>query len=60
MAYEKEIAKVQEILKGKFASTEDRMVWENKLKEYKIKQLNAKENESILKKAGYVGWKNWG
>ena len=60
MAYEKEIEKVQEILKGKFASVEDRMVWENQLKDYKIKQLNAKDNEKILKKAGYLGWKNWG
>lgn len=60
MAYEKEIKEIKQILKGTFASEDDRLLWENKLVDYQNKQYSARENEKILKKAGYLGWKNWG
>lgn len=58
--FQSEINKVENILKGNFAKPEDRMIWENKLIDLKQKQYNARENEKILKKAGYTGNKFWG
>lgn len=55
MDFQSEINKVENILKGRFTSQDDKMFWENKLLDLKQRQYNARENEKILKKAGYVG-----
>lgn len=58
--FQKEISKVENILRGDFNSVEERMVWENKLLDLKQKQYNAIENQKVINKAGYTGNKYWG
>lgn len=49
MAYEKEIQNIQNILKGNFASMDDRLYWENKLTDLKQKQYTANQNQEYFR-----------
>ena len=44
------VNQVEIILQGKFSSEQDRQYWENKLKELKLKEERAKENEDYFRK----------
>jgi len=43
------VKQVEEILKGRFSSEEDRAYWEKKLAELKTKEATAKENEKYFR-----------
>ena len=45
-----QIAKVEEILEGKFADENDRKFWEDRLAELRVRQMTALENERYFRK----------
>lgn len=45
-----QIAKVEEILEGKFADENDRKFWEDRLAELRVRQMTARENERYFRK----------
>ena len=44
------IDQIEEVLKGKFSSDEDRKYWENRLRELKQMEKTARENEKYFRK----------